>query len=68
MNEDLGSLVRAGERWMLRFERRYAHPPASSIPIARRRRATRPAGISASTRSAQRSLELKAPALPARKS
>lgn len=28
MNEDLGTLVRAGERWVLRFERRYAHPPA----------------------------------------
>lgn len=28
MNEDLGTLLEVDGRWMLRFERRYAHPPA----------------------------------------
>jgi len=28
MNEDLGTLLEADGRWMLRFERRYPHPPA----------------------------------------
>lgn len=28
MNEDLGTLIEADGRWMLRFERRYTHPPA----------------------------------------